>query len=437
MYCRNCGAQLNDDAKFCHDCGSCIAGESGTDMPQVEETFPPIIREPLSPGKKKKKRHLWIIPVVLAFVAIIVAVVIVFVSPSRDQDEEQVKDPVTSAGREKEKTEQKSEEKNGTEVAVDEPDTIDVSEYLEDFEALVTLLDTEKTENWAFDTGGLYENDGVQIKWLEYGNYILRIENPSQLTVYGMKLGDRIADFDETKYDWFVYKMFEDEYDYLKMINDRLYLIVAYLQNDRIVSWFICNWPEGEDIWMYDEYLRSCAEENRPANSDPYQGLKDTEVFSQLPSDFTFTSGAGGWSTNITINDDGTFTGQYRDDDMGDSGDGYQGVAYICNFEGKFSTPHKVDNCIYSTKLEYLEVDGTTGTEYIVDNVKYVYSDPYGFDDADEFLIYLPGCQLAKTASEFLPWSFIDTSENIFIPDGTYGIYNVGGMQGFIGSDLW
>lgn len=444
MYCAHCGAQLNDNAKFCHYCGHYVAGEPRVDIPKMEDVgYPEIIAEPMPPGeiKKKKKRHLWIIPVILVFLAIVATVVIILVSYARDSDEEQVKNPVESVESKKEKPAQKSEKKKDTEVAanepVDESDRIEVSDYLEEYESLVTMLDLGKAESWVFDTDNSYAKDGVKLNWSDYGSYSLGIENPSQLVVYGMKLGDQIEDFDETQYDWFVYRKLDTEYDYLKIINDRLYLLVAYLKNGRITSWYICNWPEGEDIWMYDDYLRRCAEEKRSPNYDPYAGLKDSDVFSKLPSDFTFTSGAGGWSTNITLYDDGTFSGQYTDYDMGDSGDGYQGVVYICDFEGKFATPHKVDNCIYSTKLDYLDVNGTTGADYIVDNVKYIYSDPYGFDDADEFLIYLPGCPLSKTASEFLPWSFIDTSENIFIPDDTYGIYNVGGMQGFIGSDLW
>ena len=36
-----------------------------------------------------------------------------------------------------------------------------------------------------------------------------------------------------------------------------------------------------------------------------------------------FGSGAGAWSTTLTIHEDGSFFGVYRDSDMGDIGDGY------------------------------------------------------------------------------------------------------------------
>lgn len=164
-------------------------------------------------------------------------------------------------------------------------------------------------------------------------------------------------------------------------------------------------------------------------------------IFEMLPSKFTFSSGAGGWATVITLNDDGSFKGQYHDSDMGDSGTGYsKGTEYISNFSGKFTMPKKINEYIYSMNLESLDVEGTSGTVYYENDIKYIVSDPYGFDNADEFLIYLPGCPLEETSEEFLSWSFINTQIRNTIPTGVYGIYNVGGMKGFMGEDdnsLW
>lgn len=161
-----------------------------------------------------------------------------------------------------------------------------------------------------------------------------------------------------------------------------------------------------------------------------------SDIFGLLPSEFVFSSGAGGWATEITLNDDGTFNGQYHDSDMGDSGTGYSnGTVYICDFSGKFTMPKKINEYIYSMNLESLDVEGTSGTVYYEDDIRYIVSDPYGFDNADEFLIYLPGCPLEETSEEFLSWSFINTQIRNTIPAGVYGIYNVGGMEGFMGED--
>ena len=159
-------------------------------------------------------------------------------------------------------------------------------------------------------------------------------------------------------------------------------------------------------------------------------------IFELLPTEFVFSSGAGGWATQITLNTDGAFTGKYYDSEMGDAKAEYpNGTVYICNFQGIFSQPQKVDDYIYSMHLEKFEVEKPAGQVYYEDHFRYITSDPYGFGAANEFLIYLPGCPLEETSEEFLSWSFINTQIRNTIPTGVYGIYNVGGMKGFMGED--
>lgn len=164
--------------------------------------------------------------------------------------------------------------------------------------------------------------------------------------------------------------------------------------------------------------------------------IEKANVFQQLPSEFVFTSGAGGWETKINLNDDGTFEGQYYDSDMGDTGAGYSnGTVYICDFNGKFTTPLKVSDYIYSMNLESINLKKTADEIYYENDVRYVVSEPYGFDDGDEFLIYLPGCPLEDVKEDFLSWSYINTEIRTTIPSGMYGIYNKKGRQGFVGED--
>lgn len=102
---------------------------------------------------------------------------------------------------------------------------------------------------------------------------------------------------------------------------------------------------------------------------------ENSDIFSLLPSEFVFSSGAGGWATEITLNDDGTFNGQYHDSDMGDSGTGYSnGTVYICDFSGKFTMPKKINEYIYSMNLETLDVEGTSGTVYYENDIRYIVS---------------------------------------------------------------
>ncbi len=170
----------------------------------------------------------------------------------------------------------------------------------------------------------------------------------------------------------------------------------------------------------------------------------DTLTFSDLPRNFTFTSGAGGWSTDIEINEDGSFAGTYHDSDMGDTGEGYpNGTLYICSFSGKFSDPLPTDKKnVYSMKLLELINDDAdkVGTREIADDMMYIYSEPYGFDDADVFLVYLPGASLADMTEECRSWIFLDDSVFKEVPDGYYVLYNAGGEEAFTaeeGDTIW
>ncbi|MCI8872211.1 MAG: hypothetical protein HFH51_05040 [Lachnospiraceae bacterium] len=166
------------------------------------------------------------------------------------------------------------------------------------------------------------------------------------------------------------------------------------------------------------------------------QTTQSENIMEQLPKDFEFSSGVGGWVTFFNLNPDGTFTGQYHDTDMGDTGENYPGgTVYICNFDGKFSKPRQVNEYIYSMELEYLNTERPPGQEYYEDGIRYLASEAYGFEDTGEFLIYLPGCPLAQTAEEFITWTSVNPAVRKTLPGGYYGIYNVNGKEGFVGMD--
>ena len=156
----------------------------------------------------------------------------------------------------------------------------------------------------------------------------------------------------------------------------------------------------------------------------------DDFAYSDLEGiDFWFGSGAGAWSTVVNIHADGTFNGYYHDSDTGAGDDYPDGIRYECFFNGKFSALKKVSKYEYSMILESLETEGILGEETIIDGVMLITSDPYGFDSAYDFSLYMPGKSVDELSEEFLSWA------HGFWADGVltcYGLYNVGGQQGFI-----
>jgi len=157
-----------------------------------------------------------------------------------------------------------------------------------------------------------------------------------------------------------------------------------------------------------------------------------TTIFSTIPSVFCFTSGVGGWSTELYMKPDGTFTGYYHDSDMGDMGSGYpKGTLYECYFNGKFTDAYQIGENEYSMRLEYLNLDHAAGQTTIIDGVRIITSEPNGLENAREFRLYLPNRVTTDLPEPFLDWVRAPGVWNDTPTLQVYGLYNAGGEQGF------
>ncbi|MBR0373049.1 MAG: hypothetical protein IJH91_00810 [Mogibacterium sp.] len=201
---------------------------------------------------------------------------------------------------------------------------------------------------------------------------------------------------------------------------------------------------DGESYWTMryhsttmPEELAKALEAEQARKEAAIHDVSMEEAFGQLDDvSFIFASGAGGWATTMHISPDGTFVGQYHDSDMGDSGDGYpNGTVYICDFHGSFKDVEYVDDYTYRFKIDTLVNEDEEGRVYYEDGVRYIVSRPYGLDDAEVMELYLPGKPAKELTEEFLNWMWgVSGSEEEYKPVMTfYGLYNIGGKQGFAG----
>ena len=162
----------------------------------------------------------------------------------------------------------------------------------------------------------------------------------------------------------------------------------------------------------------------------------ESSVLSGLPT-FIFASGAGAWDTTLTIYEDGTFEGYFHDSDMGDDGADYPyGTVYTCQFHGSFTDIRQVNEYTYSMRLETIELSEVPGKEWIEGGVRYISSEPYGLDNAEEVLLYLPGAPTAELPEEFINWIAMPNAwsqNDIPVYLEGYGLYNVNAEQGFYG----
>lgn len=148
---------------------------------------------------------------------------------------------------------------------------------------------------------------------------------------------------------------------------------------------------------------------------------------------FGFSSGVGAWGTILNVHEDGSFEGSYHDSDMGDIGDGYpNGTVYLSNFSGQFGEPEKQNEYTYSVDIQEIELEQNAGTSEIIDGVRYIYSEPYGLNDAEYVLFYLQGAPLAELPEAYRSWvGYYDLSaaEETVLP--FTGLYNETAESGF------
>ena len=194
---------------------------------------------------------------------------------------------------------------------------------------------------------------------------------------------------------------------------------------------------EDSDIQVVTEEARdSNASEKEEISNDKtnfsYEDLQGIE--------FWFGSGAGAWRTTMTIGEEGSFEGIYSDSDMGDAGDGYpDGTMYYCKFSGQLSELTKIDELTYTAELMNISYENTVGGEDYADDVRYIYSDAYGLDDAGTLYFYLPGTRKEKLPEDCLSWVsqvMVDDDYNPVEELTFVCLYNKAGKEAFYSYDI-
>lgn len=177
--------------------------------------------------------------------------------------------------------------------------------------------------------------------------------------------------------------------------------------------------------------------ETEPEPTEPAETVPEALTVLPLPAEtvqFSFLSGAGGWSTELVLNQDGTFTGRYHDSEMGDIGEDYPyGSIYVCSFAGEFADFEKLSEYAYKMNLTSLTTENATGEEWIEEEIRYVASDPYGLEEGTEFILYLPDTPISEVPEEFLIWwpYLFEHDADPFDTLSCYGILNVKMGYGF------
>ena len=199
--------------------------------------------------------------------------------------------------------------------------------------------------------------------------------------------------------------------------------------------------PDGNYVRVFDEIgVYTIVQEAVDAQGVKWGKLKsgvgwvrfDDNVLPNL--NMFFSSGAGAWSTQLEIYEDGTFSGVYSDTDMGDGGAGYpHGTVYYSEFSGKFTDVSIIDAYTLDLTLEYLYTNTPTGQTEYINNQRYIYTDPYGLDGGYSFRLYLPLKSTAYLPDTLLSWCGSAVGAYKTKTD-RYILHNLANDQGFVES---
>ena len=118
---------------------------------------------------------------------------------------------------------------------------------------------------------------------------------------------------------------------------------------------------------------------------------------------------------------------------MGSGENGIHRIQRRCDFTGQLTQPVQVNDYTYSVRIDRIEYEKEAGTEEVIDGTQYCYTDPYGLEDAEELLIYLPGAPLGQLPQEFRSW--VGYSENTRDELPFYALNNAVHQQGFSSYD--
>lgn len=188
--------------------------------------------------------------------------------------------------------------------------------------------------------------------------------------------------------------------------------------------------PDGGDVLQEETGSQDGMDTSSDGDGTPIDALPE-----DLPEELTFSSGAGAWRTVLTLQPDGSFTGQYSDWDSGGDPSQYpEGIYYICNFSGTFSDLRQLDETTYAMTLETLTAQETEGEEWTEDGTLYIGSAPYGLEGGTEFFLYAPESSTDVLTTESLQVAWPEWNLPETVPEGQLGcwmLYNADMDQGF------
>lgn len=127
--------------------------------------------------------------------------------------------------------------------------------------------------------------------------------------------------------------------------------------------------------------------------------------FPEEPLKLVYASGAGGWGSLLTLLPDGSFTGDYRDSEMGSNAPEYpNGSCYVSVFEGHFTAIQQISDYAWSMTLGSLTTERAPEEAWIADGVRYIAAEAAGVAGGETFILFAPGTPADEIPAECRDW---------------------------------
>lgn len=150
--------------------------------------------------------------------------------------------------------------------------------------------------------------------------------------------------------------------------------------------------------------------------------------------EWSFSSGVGGWSTDMRILPDGSFSGEYHDSEMGELADEYpNGTLYLCSFTGHMTMTGQLDENTWTIRVDDLKVDEGQPQESIEDGFRFVFAEPYGLSAGDEMRLYQPGTPTDGFTEDMRMWAHLLGDEGNAAALDFWFLYSDKNESGFVG----
>ncbi len=147
----------------------------------------------------------------------------------------------------------------------------------------------------------------------------------------------------------------------------------------------------------------------------------------QYPLQLVHTNGEGNWGDTITLQQDGSFKGEYLHINKFETGEQYpNGTQRYRKYSGRFTSIRQLNATTYTMKLVSLTQEHNNDEPRYENGYRHLSQDVVWMNMGDTLYFYLPQTRMANVPQDLIyAWEVLFGYHDANTPLGCYSIYNV------------